>query len=188
MRKFLRRVARPIRRFATTFKKGRAFFEEGFVQEYNPVVDVLWVVDNSGSMSSALNAVQQNFEAFINEFILLNLDYRMTVITTDMDNPDQSGKRQGPIFNSSMSTSDVISQFLVSVNQGASGSGSERGFEAVQTALTEPLLSGENAGFLRDEAALTVIVVSDEDDDSRPGRTCRSGSTTRRGSRGCNLP
>ena len=74
-----------------------AYYEEGFIQDYNPIVDVLWVVDNSGSMSGSLDSVQANFESFINEFTLLGLDYHMTVITTDMDNPAQSGKFQGPI-------------------------------------------------------------------------------------------
>ena len=148
-----------------------AYFEEGFIQQYNPIVDVLWVIDNSGSMSGSLDSVQANFESFINEFTLLGLDYHMTVITTDMDNPDQSGKFQGPIFTSDMPQSQVVSEFLVTVDQGASGSGSERGFDAVKAALSEPLLSNENAGFLRPDASLSAIVVSDEDDDSSMSTT-----------------
>ncbi len=50
---------------------------------------------------------------------------------------------------------------------GINGCGYERGLAAVQAALSEPLLSGWNAGFLRPEAALGIVVVSDEDDRSR---------------------
>ena len=65
-----------------------------------------------------------------------------------------------------MPQSQVVSEFLVAVDQGASGSGSEKGFDAVKAALTEPLLSNENSGFLRPDASLSTIVISDEDDDS----------------------
>lgn len=42
----------------------------------------------------------------------------------------------------------------------------EQGMEAMRRALSEPLRSGENAGFLRNDAKLAVIFVSDEDDHS----------------------
>ncbi|MCB9796382.1 MAG: lamin tail domain-containing protein, partial [Alphaproteobacteria bacterium] len=56
--------------------------------------------------------------------------------------------------------------FAELVAQGISGSGIEMGLEAARMALSEPLLSGLNAGFLRDEANLAFIIVSDEDDTS----------------------
>ena len=42
----------------------------------------------------------------------------------------------------------------------------ERGLDAMHLALSEDLLVGHNAGFLRSNAALFVIIVSDEDDHS----------------------
>lgn len=56
--------------------------------------------------------------------------------------------------------------FAEMVAQGVSGSGIEMGLEAARLALTEPLVSGENAGFLREEANLSILVVSDEEDSS----------------------
>jgi len=56
--------------------------------------------------------------------------------------------------------------FAEMVAQGTSGTGLEMGLEAARLALTEPLLSGENAGFVREEANLSVLVVSDEEDSS----------------------
>ena len=47
---------------------------------------------------------------------------------------------------------------------GTTGSGIEMGLEAAKLALSEPLLSGENSGFLRSEANLSLIFISDEDD------------------------
>lgn len=56
--------------------------------------------------------------------------------------------------------------FAEMVSQGTSGSGAEMGLEAAKRAVTEPLISGDNAGFLRDEASFNVLVVSDEEDSS----------------------
>ncbi|MBM76230.1 MAG: hypothetical protein CMK59_12575 [Proteobacteria bacterium] len=143
--------------------------EEGFVQDYNPYVDVLWVVDNSCSMEPIVENMNDNFSAFINEFTSLNLDYHMSVVTTDMSASDQSGKIQGGIYTSAQNQNDVIQNFLQSSNVGTQGSVDEKGLDASKAALSEPLLSGHNAGFLRDtmngeEVGLSVIVVSDEND------------------------
>ncbi len=56
--------------------------------------------------------------------------------------------------------------FAEMVAVGTSGSGIEMGLEAAALALTEPLASGENAGFVRDDANLNIIFISDEDDSS----------------------
>lgn len=141
-------------------------FEEVFTQSYNTSVDVLWVVDNSGSMSSAINQVMVNFDHFIDQFLALGLDFHLGVVTTDMDNPTQAGRLQGPTLVIDASNPDPHAAFLEVVNLGTSGSGSEKGFAATQAALTEPLLSTANAGFLREDAALATIVVTDEDEDS----------------------
>ena len=61
------------------------------------------------------------------------------------------------------SASEIFSE-MVAV--GITGSGIEMGLEAARMALSEPLLSEVNAGFLREEANLAFIFVSDEDDSS----------------------
>ncbi len=142
-------------------------YEQTFVQDFFEEVDVLWVVDNSGSMSDNLVTVTQNFESFITVFTDLGLDYHMAVITTDMDDPSDSGRFQGEVITNE--TADPIGEFLAQVDQGSEGSATEKGFEAIYTALTEPLISTTNAGFLREEAALGAIVISDEDDSSWMG-------------------
>jgi hypothetical protein len=141
-----------------------SIFEEGFVQTYNELVDVLWVVDNSCSMEEELDQVRNNFTSFVTEFTSLGLDYHLAVVTTDMDNPDHKGKIQGEIIDSS--TADPIATFLDATDLGFDGSPYEKGFAAAQAALTAPLTSGANAGFLRESAALAIIVLSDETDGS----------------------
>jgi hypothetical protein len=141
-----------------------SLYEEGFTQDYNELVDVLWVIDNSGSMSDEVASIAGNFQTFIDEFTDLDLDYHIAVVTTDMDDPNDSGKFQGAVITPQ--TANPAQAFTSQASQGSNGSGTEQGFAAVQAALTEPLLSTTNAGFLRDKATLSVIVVSDEDDSS----------------------
>jgi hypothetical protein len=54
--------------------------------------------------------------------------------------------------------------FQANVKVCANGSGFERGLDAAYDALRPPLRDNENAGFLRDDAALSILFVSDEDD------------------------
>ena len=68
------------------------------------------------------------------------------------------------VFVLSSSQDDVQENFEEMVVVGTSGSGIEMGLEAAQIALSEPLLSSDNQGFLRDEANLSLIFISDEDD------------------------
>lgn len=141
-----------------------AIYEQTFEQALQDKVDILWVVDNSGSMSDDLVTVGQNFEAFIQVFIDYGLDYHMGVVTTDMDDPAQSGRLLGPYITPS--TADPVATFVDQIDVGASGSATELGFEALQAALTDPILSNENAGFMRSDAAIAAVVVTDEDNSS----------------------
>lgn len=130
----------------------------------NPPVDVLFVVDNSGSMAQEQAKLTQNFQSFITHFTSLGLDFHIGVITTDIENPDESGKLQGSPAILTSSTPEIDSFFLQNASTGTDGSGAESGLEAIRLAFSEPNLSGTNAGFLRPNAILAVIVVSDEED------------------------
>lgn len=46
-------------------------------------VDILWVIDNSGSMANSQANLRNNMSAFINRFSTLGVDYQMAVIGTD---------------------------------------------------------------------------------------------------------
>ncbi len=150
------------------------YFEETFQQGEPGPVDILWVVDNSGSMEDEILRVKEEFETFIGEFIDMDLDFHLGAITTDMDFPEDSGQLQGDPTYFDNTHSDPEGAFGTTIDEiySVTGSGSERGLEAVQAALQEPLLSGANAGFYRDTTddgtpvAVHTIVVTDEDDDS----------------------
>ena len=109
-----------------------ATYEQSFTQDYYDEVDVMWVVDNSCSMSEELQEVRDNFAAFVTEFSTLELDYHLAVITTDMDNPSHSGRIQGSVIT--QASADPEQEFLTYVDQGDTGSGSEKGDEATEAA------------------------------------------------------
>lgn len=61
-------------------------------------------------------------------------------------------------------TPDAGELFSEMVAVGTGGAGIETGLAAAKAALQEPMLSTENAGFLREDANLSLIFVSDEND------------------------
>ena len=151
------------------------YYEETFHQGEPGPVDILWVVDNSGSMEDEILRVKEEFSVFIGEFVEMDLDFHLGAITTDMDFlEDDAGQLQGDPTYFDNTYSDPEGAFGTTIDEiySMTGSGSEKGLDAVLAALQEPLLSGANAGFYRDTTddgtpvAIHTIVVTDEDDDS----------------------
>src|SRR5580698_5135226 len=60
---------------------GQAFTQSNGV--FNNQLDILWVVDNSSSMSPLQANMTSNFNSFISTFQSKGYDFRMTVTTTD---------------------------------------------------------------------------------------------------------
>lgn len=139
-------------------------------------LDVLFVVDNSGSMSSSQASLATNFPSFINFFRTKGYDYRIAVTTTDSFYGDQfiangcslcdlaqtkfRSTAAPPIYVINSSTPSLDTVFAANVNVGTGGSGDERAFSSFKASLNSSL----NAGFHRSDAYLSVIIVSDEDD------------------------
>ncbi len=136
-------------------------------------VDILWVVDNSGSMASSQTRLANNFSSFISKFIATDSDFHMAVTTTDAylapyatQYADYSHIRDGDgsvhsgVFVIDKNTPDISNVFLKNITQGTAGSGDERAFSSFKVALNEPW----NASFRRSDAFLAVIIISDEDD------------------------
>ncbi|HET9597128.1 MAG TPA: vWA domain-containing protein [Anaeromyxobacteraceae bacterium] len=58
----------------------------------------------------------------------------------------------------------LVADFKANVRVGTGGSGKEQGLAAIRLALTDRIVDGTNAGFLRPGARLAVVILSDEDD------------------------
>lgn len=144
-------------------------FDQVDVWQQNPPdeVDILLVVDNSCSMEPYQTKLGANFTQFISWFIEADVDYQIGVVTTDIIDTRTAGAIQGPIITAD--TANPEGQFSANVNVGTGGAAFEAGIEAAHMALTTKMNDGTNAGFLRDDASLSIIFVSDEEDSSPYG-------------------
>lgn len=137
------------------------------VQAGVPMVDVLWVVDNSCSMLEEQEGIASNFPVFLRYFEESGLDWHIGVVSTDMGDPLHQGKLQTHagfrwVDNTTPFPEDVLGGMA---RLGTSGTGRERGRDAVYYAL-DVHREGANAGFYRADAGLHVVVISDEHDSS----------------------
>ncbi|MGZ3722031.1 MAG: hypothetical protein ACXVA9_03810 [Bdellovibrionales bacterium] len=146
----------------------------------NAKIDMLWVVDNSGSMQPLQQNMTSNFNAFISQFVTKGYDFHLGVTSSEAylsgpapfnNTPAKAKFSDGVtthtgIFDIIPGTANLISTFVTNASLGANGSGDERVFSSFKAALDSPL----NVGFLRPDSFLAVIILSDEDDFSDPAR------------------
>ena len=167
------------------------FFDLGVLPDSPPYetacgkVDFLFVVDNSGSMSSSQANLVANWPAFINgiQDSLEGVDsYHVGVVTTDTYSQNIPGCQQlsslvvqsnagvcGPYaegFNFMTEEDDLPTAFTCAASVGTVGSASERPMQAMVEAVTgveaDP---GEcNEGFMREDALLVITIITDEPD------------------------
>lgn len=123
-------------------------------------VDLLWVVDNSGSMADERARLGDAFDAFLAIVIEAGADYRVGITTTEVNGDADDGRLVGPPIDPS--TPDPVGAFRRQLELPETIVRREQGLEAARLAL-DPAV---NPGFTRAGASLAVIVLSDEDDDS----------------------
>ena len=143
-----------------------------FVQSADSIgnkTDILWVIDSSGSMGGEQAELRDNFDVFINDFVTKGFDYQLAVTTCDAWRGDSFSEfKSGGVDGTSgfkivtPETPDPIAAFKLNVVQGTTGSGTEKGKESMLKALQNPA----NAGFIRADSFVSIIIVTDEDDDS----------------------
>lgn len=132
---------------------------ETFDQVAEPAAaDVLFVVDNSSSMSEEQALLQSNFASFVELIRESFANFQLGVTTTDVIAPDAGLLRGGVL---TPDTPDLVGAATHAFAVGTHGSRDERGLEAAAMAL-----DGRNPGFHRDGTRLNIVVFSDEDDHS----------------------
>ncbi|WP_043428891.1 choice-of-anchor D domain-containing protein [Cystobacter fuscus] len=162
-----------------------------FIQQDGAKVDVLFVVDNTASMVEEQPRLEASMPAFVEAALAKGVDLNIAVTTTGID-PGGTGTCPGGVQGAeagrffpvvgggprilNRQTPDLAAVLRNNVNVGQCAA-VEQGFEAVRRALSPPLVTSAddvrtpepndgNRGFLRDEAALVVVFVGDEDDHS----------------------
>ena len=132
----------------------------------NNKVDVLWVIDNSGSMLTKQQNLATSFDSFTTIFLNKGFDFNMAIATTDTraSPTGQAGLFQGAPTVINTSTPNFSNTFKANVVVGSFGDPNAKALDAIQLSLSGALLSGSNTGFLRNEAHLAVVILSDADD------------------------
>ncbi|MBK9041530.1 MAG: hypothetical protein IPL83_20660 [Bdellovibrionales bacterium] len=134
---------------------------------FKPQVDILFVVDSSGSMMTHQRNLSSNIDLFTNGLSRTQiLDYHIGVTTTDFEYGDVGVLRGTPSFVE-RSTTDGLVRLKNNLLVGTSGSGTESVFYPTYQALSEPNLSGVNRLFYRSQAYLALVFVTDAADHSK---------------------
>lgn len=179
-----------------------------FVQVTGQNVDVLFVIDDSGSMCEEQDRLIDNYNTFISKAKVWQNDYHIGIISLNVVKEAVMGKlnlgdpKKMPRFITP-STPNGQQKFKEFADLGCSGGSDpqESGLQAAQLALSAPLSTdtgipcktdadcqndknlcadpkkcplyclegtcgGWNKGFLREDAQLEIIVLSDEEDQS----------------------
>lgn len=155
---------------------------DSFTQPKVSKVDILWIIDDSNSMSPKQQRVKDNFLNFMKFLGDQQIDYHLGVVTTDTFAANRSGRLVNaaglskPWIDPSAGAIDGGAQvaFIANASVGTGGAGDEKGLLAGMLALTAPLevvSSGGNCTsaecFLRGaDTQLYTIIVSDEEDSS----------------------
>ena len=138
------------------------WFAEIHIQEEIPVLDVLWVVDDSGSMHKFQSNLSSNIGHFIQAFVATGADYNMAVVTTTYS-------MIGNIID--RTTPDPERAIAMEIMVGIGGSGMETGIQKSYEALSSAASAGPGSSFFRENATLVVVYVSDEQDWGSPWST-----------------
>lgn len=133
-------------------------------QIFKPEVDVLFVIDDSGSMSTHQKRLAANINQFT-EGIFGNkiINFNIGVITSSAA---KGGLLKGNPKFVTRNTPDAVIKLAANLQVGTSGDATERFFDPLFMALTAPAINGYNAGFLRPNAILAVILITDTNDQS----------------------
>lgn len=149
-------------------------------------IDVLFVVDNSGSMQSSQTNLANNFSTFIDRFITKGYDFKIAVTTSEAyrytlfsADPACTSRCTADLTKFRTSTNNVYiidqanydltqasekarlkNDFTLNSGVGTNGSGDERVLSSFKSALAD----SQNAGFHRPDAFLAIVILSDEED------------------------
>ena len=137
---------------------------DNFTQKSSPEIDFLFVIDRSCSMSEEFSYLATQLNK-LDTYLQNNLvDFHIGI--TDMDTQNTNGQLLGEPKVITQQTPNYTQVLRSQLRPQSGGGFIEAGIESSILALSEPLISTENAGFLREKSALSVFYISDEADQS----------------------
>jgi hypothetical protein len=128
--------------------------------EFIPEVDVLWIIDNSGSMNPHQQRVIANTQVFMQNFTSqTRLKWKMGLISTSQFEPPYLGFAAGDELD--YKTVNPVLKFQTAVGRlGTQGDDAERVYTPILSHLKA------NPTFLNPKAYLALVIVTDEEEQS----------------------
>ncbi len=179
---------------APAFESGRPSTTPTAAASSCEKMDIVFVVDNSGSMGEEQTNLAQNFALVTSALDSYktgsggSLDYRIAITTTartyteDIPFPlpipapgeqgDDGAFRRGCGLKEpwiSRGDPNRAQALSCAANVGDNGPSVEMPLDALRMAVVDRMADGKNAGFLRVDALLAVVIITDEDDCSHLG-------------------
>ncbi len=153
-------------------------------------VDLLFVIDNSGSMEDEQANLISSFPGFINAMksqLSQDLGYNVGITSSDLYAGSFDCFQEGALITQTAGggasnqvcgpyssgkrfmteSDDLEAKFSCAAQVGIEGDGDERPMQTMLAAVSDSMTGpgGCNEGFLRDDALLVVVLITDEEDD-----------------------
>jgi hypothetical protein len=144
-----------------------------FRQDSKPKADILLVIDDSCSMADKQTSLAQNMASFLQYATSNQVDFHIGVTNTELSG--STAARAGTLYTSPAgykilrpTTPNLATEFAALVRVGTPGY-DESCMDPATRALTAPNITDptKNAGFLRQDAVLAVVCVTDARDQAR---------------------
>ncbi|MDP7319953.1 MAG: hypothetical protein QF441_05060 [Bacteriovoracaceae bacterium] len=141
-------------------------------ENINRKIDIVIVPDTSASIIEEREKIAQGFEYFINS-LPSQINFRIAVVLGHGPNSSLSGKLYQKSTEPRVLDSDVLTKEeiinslslkLKNPSQDSETDGGEMGIYSFTKAITTNLATNKTQGFFREDAALAVVFVADEQD------------------------
>ena len=156
-------------------KRERTIIKNGNVQIFNPKIDILFIVDDSGSMGSHQAHFSANSNLFIQEILKSSfIDYHIGVTTSSTTEESSFGSKAPDgqlmnyrgvnyVSNATKYADEYLAQLL---KVGTGGAATEVFINIPSFTFSDLSINGQNKGFYREDAQLAIFVITDAVDQS----------------------
>ncbi|MBT4763135.1 MAG: fibronectin type III domain-containing protein [Bdellovibrionaceae bacterium] len=150
-------------------------YSDTFIQpdaEISKKIDLLFVVDTSGSLSAERAGIAEGIDAFIDE-LPADVDVHVSVMLAHSSKSSYSGKLYAKSGNpkvlksSELTTTDMqtlLRENMTSIKTDSHSDGGEVGLFSLIEGVTTHLVENSALDFFRADAGLAVVFVADEND------------------------
>ncbi len=140
-----------------------------------PKADIIWVIDESGSMTEEQQSMASNAVNFFNRALSYGLDFRMGVVDVNVDNNGRFCTGEGVSGDYFLGPGDIAKFQACALEPWGGGEeeyGAEYGLTQGYHAIVNHLPREEAPNRIRPDAQLVIIYVSDERPDELEDQGC----------------